>query len=70
MTFKYKSENIHKTEAQQGVTHYHAQLRLPDKGQAIKGLVVCNVVCLGSMKGMGLKTFAWYLVPGPLLWSG
>ena len=23
-----------------GVTHYHAQLGLPDKGRAIKGLVV------------------------------
>ncbi len=27
---------------QTGVTHYHAQLGLPDKGRAIKGLVVCN----------------------------
>ncbi len=25
-----------------GATQYHAQLRLPDKGCAIKGLVVCN----------------------------
>ena len=25
-----------------GPTHYHAQLELPDKGHAIKGLVVCN----------------------------
>ena len=24
-----------------GATHYHAQLGLPDKGHAIKGLVVC-----------------------------
>ena len=24
-----------------GATHYHAQLGLPDKGRAIKGLVVC-----------------------------
>ena len=24
-----------------GTTHYHAQLGLPDKGRAIKGLVVC-----------------------------
>ena len=24
------------------VTQYHAQLGLPDKGRAIKGLVVCN----------------------------
>ncbi len=27
---------------QTGATHYHAQLELPDKGRAIKGLVVCN----------------------------
>ena len=25
-----------------GVTQYNAQLGLPDKGRAIKGLVVCN----------------------------
>ncbi len=25
-----------------GATHYHAQLRRPDKGRAIKVLVVCN----------------------------
>ena len=25
-----------------GVTHYRAQLGLPDKGRTIKGLVVCN----------------------------
>ena len=27
---------------QTGTTQYHAQLGLPDKGRAIKGLVVCN----------------------------
>ena len=27
---------------QTGATHYHAQLGLPDKGRAIKGLVVCK----------------------------
>ncbi len=27
-----------------GITHYHEQLGLPDKGSAIKGLVVCSVV--------------------------
>ena len=27
---------------QTGVTHYHAQLGLPDKGRAFKGLVVGN----------------------------
>ena len=25
-----------------GATQYHAQLGLPDKGRAIKGLVICN----------------------------
>ena len=25
-----------------GATQHHAQLGLPDKGRAIKGLVVCN----------------------------
>ena len=25
-----------------GITHYLAQLGLPDKGREIKGLVVCN----------------------------
>ena len=34
---------------QTGATHYLAQLELPDKGRAIKGLVVCFVVWLGSM---------------------
>ena len=34
---------------QTSATPYHSQLRLPDKGRAIKGLVVCNVVWLGSM---------------------
>ena len=27
---------------QTGATHYHPQLGNPDKGRAIKGLVVCN----------------------------
>ena len=27
---------------QTGAIHYYAQLGLPDKGRAIKGLVVCN----------------------------
>ena len=27
-----------------GAPHYHAQLRLPDKGREIKGLIVCYVV--------------------------
>ncbi len=53
------------------IAHYHAQLGLLDKGRAIKGLVVCYVVWLGSMiYWMGLWTSVscvWY---GPLLWSG
>ena len=43
---------------QTGATHYHAQLGLPDKGSANNVLVVCYVVWLGSMKGMGLRTWA------------
>ncbi len=31
----------------------HAELVLPDKGHTIIGLVVCYVVVLGSMKGIG-----------------
>ena len=27
---------------QKGATHYHAKMGLPDKGCAMKGLVVCN----------------------------
>ena len=38
-------------------THYHAKLKLPDKGRTIKGLAVCYEVWLGSMKGMGLRTY-------------
>ncbi len=40
--------------SQTGALRYHAQLELPDKGRAIKLLVVCYQVLLGSMKGMGL----------------
>ncbi len=40
---------------QTGAIQYHAHLGLPDKVRAIKGLVVCYVVWLGSMiYGMGL----------------
>ena len=40
---------------QTGTTHCHAQLRLPDKGHAIIGLVVSYAVWLGSLiYGMGL----------------
>ena len=35
-----------------GATQYHAQLGLPDKGRAIKGLVVCNRA-LGPAKRSG-----------------
>ena len=34
---------------QKGATHYHSWLGLSDKGRAIKGLVVCYVVWLGTM---------------------
>ena len=40
-------------------THYHAQLGFQNKSRAIKGLIVCYVVWLGSMiYGMGLWTIA------------
>ena len=44
-------------------------LGLPDRGRAIKGLVVCYVMWLGSIKGIGLRfsADAWYV---PLLWPG
>ena len=32
-----------------GATQYYAQLGLPDKGRAIKGLVVCNSWDLESL---------------------
>ena len=42
---------------QTGATQYYTQSGLTDKGCAIKGLVVCFVVWLGSMSyGMGLWT--------------
>ncbi len=51
---------------QTGTTHYYAQLELPDKGLAIKGLIVCYVVWLGSMiYAMGLWTSARCVA-----WSG
>ena len=34
---------------QTGATHYHIQLVSPDKGNAMKMLTGCYVVCLGSM---------------------
>ena len=40
---------------QTGATQNHAQLGLPDKDRAIKGLVVCDVVWLGSIRGWVLE---------------
>ena len=42
---------------QSGATHYDVQLGPHNKGRSIKGLVVCYVVWLGSMKGMDLRTY-------------
>ena len=48
-----------KSWPQEGATHYQAKLGHPDKARAIKVLVVCYVVCLGSMiNDMGLLTSA------------
>ncbi len=41
-----------------GATHYYEQLGLSEKAHANKGLIVCFIVWLGSMKGMGRKTCA------------
>ncbi len=52
-------------EKNNSATHYHAQSGHLDKTRVIKGLVVCYVVWLGSMKGMGLRTYARFasLIP-------
>ena len=45
---------------QSGATHYHAQLEHPDKGLAIKGLVVCNswdLDPLDPLKSLALGCF-------------
>ncbi len=47
-------------------THYNEQLEISCKNRAIKWLVVCYVVKLGSIKGMGLRTSA-ARGSGPLL---
>ena len=48
---------------QKGATHFHAQLGLPDKGRAIKGLILCYVVWLRSkIYRMSLWTFSFYWV--------
>ncbi len=54
---------------QTNAPHYHGELGLRDKGRAIKGLVVCYVVWLGSTMGwdFGQAEDAW---SGLLLWSG
>ncbi len=47
---------------QTGVTHYHAQFGPPDKGRAIKGLVVCwSMARINDLRDGSI---------GPLLWSG
>ena len=42
-------------QPQKGPIHYHTQLGFQDICRAVNGLVVCYVVCLRSMKGMGLN---------------
>ncbi len=45
---------------QTGAIQYHAQLGLPDKGHAIKGLAVCNdwdLVPLDLLNGMTLGSY-------------
>ena len=42
-----------------GTNYYHAQLGHPDKGRAIKSMVVCYLEWLGSKNhGLGLWTSA------------
>ena len=53
---------------QTGATHYHAQLRLPYKGRAIKGLVVCNnwdLEPLDLLNGLALGSYQPF--PGVLM---
>ncbi len=41
-----------------GANHYHAQLELPHKGRAIKGLVVCNnLEPLDLLNGLALGCY-------------
>ena len=45
---------------QTGATQYQAQLELPDKGRAIKGLVVCNnwdLEPLDLLNGLALQCY-------------
>ncbi len=45
---------------QTGATQYYAQLRLPDKGQAIKGLFVCNNSDLEPLDLQNVLTLGCY----------
>ncbi len=52
---------------QTGATQYHAQLGLPDKGYAIKELVVCNswdLEAWGLLNGLALGCYQ----PSPEVW--
>ena len=42
---------------QTGATQYHAQLGLPDKGRAIKGLVVWDLEPLDLLNGLALGCY-------------
>ncbi len=48
---------------QTGATKYHPQLRLPDNGRAIKGMVVCNnwdLDTLDLLNGLALGCYQSY----------
>ncbi len=54
---------------QAGATHYDAELGLPDKGLAIKGLFVCNdwdIEHLDLLTGLTLYRFVPTVPLGPL----
>ena len=55
------------TWPQTGATQHHAQLGIPDKGCAIKGLVVCNnwdLEPLDLLNGLALGCYQ----PSPEVW--
>ncbi len=53
---------------QTGATHYHTQIGPSDKGRAIKGLVVCYAIWLGTMIcWMSLWTSARCVVWSPIV---
>ncbi len=56
--------------SQSGAPHQHAELGLQDKGPAIKELVVCYVVLLGSTIYDGFVDKRKVPGSGPLQWSG